>query len=923
MFGCGSSLSAAAPSYNIQITLSDDNQIAGHESISYRNESSTPLHKFLLQLPLNTDSEIDPDTDIARYDYSYPNGFQKSGTIIYSIRVNDLLVSFNYLSDPEAGIGSCKKNNFVLIQLPQRLLPGQTATLDIQFETIIPDKLGNGKYHQVLYLQGNWYPSIAELNLDGTFVTKNTRFIPAFYSLSVTSNPETNLVSGAEFYTKNQNDGLICQATSLKNAVTLLPLYAARHLNKLTGTYKNITINSYYLPGDEYYASRSIQYVQQALTYYEEFLGLKSPTHLISIVDNYMGSQSAFTAGNTIFIPKELRQYPNLLSRLYEVTLAHEVGHLWWGLTVSYGFDRDNWIGEGLCTFLMNKYFENRYGTVANLLEIPKGDQIPNFTFEELFSYLPYRNYALQKEAPPVTTPRNQSADINALTTIQYNKGLYIYKILYQELGDQKFIELLQYLLDHYRERILDTEGLLQSINHVSGKSFQAFFNKWVYHDSPFEYGIKQVVNDISPSLNAITRVTIKNQGQISAPLIVQAKDINNKTYAIKTKGLDEETVEIETSSSVKEVILDPYKTYPDLYRINNYYPQRTKIKPYIAIPEADSYYMSVQPSVVISSFGSYGALQARYGYLDDFNLSMDSNSDYNYRQIAYTKSRIFWPHLSLFGTYQTLTDIQHTVIGAHYFWDRSQEQVTYPGTKMSMTFESEDLYKYVVKEKFLQFYGLYNYLSYEKTGHVNKIAISLSDEYGLTPLNHTSYSLSYAWNNKAIGSDYNFEQLKIETDCTTRTGHLANLGVQTLTLLSKGKTPEEKYYHLYSINNGLKAASRYTDINDRDRDLFLARASYTFALIKNVYDTMILTRDLWLKDIYLHTFYEWGAINSDISSLAHSSFNKVVGMQLDINILSLGQFPLSLNIIGARALPEHNQEKEPIYFFVGFNGLF
>lgn len=342
-----------------------------------------------------------------------------------------------------------------------------------------------------------------------------------------------------------------------------------------------------------------------------------------------------------------------------------------------------------------------------------------------------------------------------------------------------------------------------------------------------------------------------------------------------------------------------------------------------MTVPDSDSFYLSIKPSLAISNFGSYGTLQLNYGYLDDFNLSLDSNTDYNYWQAAFTHSRVMDPHCDAFAQYRTLSGIQSATVGARYVINHNQEQTRYPGTQIVLAYESEDLYRYVYKEKFIQFYGFYNFLDYEKTSHVNKLVVHLNQRFGLTPLNHCGWSLLSEMYRQQLGSDYQFDQMSLNTNYAMRVSHLSSLGLETTTKISRGETPEEKNFHLYDTRDGLRAVSRYADINRNDRNLGIIRGSYSFALVSNVYDFMILTRELWLKEVYLKFFYEWGGTSGSVRQLKSMDMHRVAGAQMDINMLSLGQFPLALNLIGARAIPETNQKKEPIYFYIGFNGLF
>ncbi|HAR62250.1 MAG: hypothetical protein DKM50_02990 [Candidatus Margulisiibacteriota bacterium] len=909
--------------YDLTISIADNFFISGNNRVSITNTSSANLRELIIQLPLNMDKKMDPRTDPSRYDYSYPKGFEESATYINEVKSEGRKLEFSYIDEEDPAVGTVGNKNYAIVLLPNDLPPGKLITFDISFSSIIPTKLGNGKYNGVLYLQGMWYPTIANYTQQGVFQRNNEHFKQATYKITVASSPNLEVVTGTELITIQKSGSAIIREGTIRNPISLLPLFASEKIKKFRHTYKNLVIDSYYLPGDEAYASFSIQVAERALNYYKDFYKLEFPSTHLSIVDNYMGSQSAYSAGNTIFMPRELRRLPSLFSRIYEVILAHEFGHMWWGLTVSYGFNEDNWIGEGLCTFFMNKYFENRYGISHNLLNVPKGEHIPNYTFEEFFTYLPYRELAVRNQDPPPSSDRKKSSDISALVTMQYQKGFYIFNILYQELGDKKFIELLHYLLNNYSHKILTTSDLLEAISKVSGKDYSKFFEQWVYSGKTFDYEITSLQAALNPSFNVISRVNIKNSGDINAPMVIQATDSNNNVYIGKSTGKSAETIEFITSSPIKEVILDPNRTYPDIYRLNNYYPTRFKAAPYIAVPESDAYYLSIRPSFVISNLGSYSAVQLNYGYLDDFNLSLDNNSQTDYWQVSYMKTRLLDPKLAFFSTYRTLRGIQNSTAGFNYYWNHVQEQITYPGTFLTVAYQSEDLYKFVLQDKFAKFYGFYSYLDLQKTSHANKLIVNFAQKYGLTPLSNSYYSIDYEYNRKFLGSDHDFDQTIFGSGISFRAGHLKSITVQNITKLSKGFTPEEKFYYLYSTFDGLRAVSRYRDTNDHNKNFSLFRTSFNMPLAANLYDIPVLSSELWLESIYFSLFHEWGALSDSPQRIFNSNFNKTIGFEFDFNVLSFGQFPISLNLIWARAVPNHNAHKEPIYFTLGINSIF
>ena len=120
-----------------------------------------------------------------------------------------------------------------------------------------------------------------------------------------------------------------------------------------------MTVNSYFLPGDEEGGRKALDWAAEALTIYQREFGAY-PYRELDIVE------TATTAGGI--------EYPGLVvvaSRLYsdpkrqtffESATVHEVAHQWWYNVVGNDQVNHPWLDEALTQYATYRYFQGAYG---------------------------------------------------------------------------------------------------------------------------------------------------------------------------------------------------------------------------------------------------------------------------------------------------------------------------------------------------------------------------------------------------------------------------------------------------------------------------------------------------------------------------------------------------------------------------------
>ena len=194
----------------------------------------------------------------------------------------------------------------------------------------------------------------------------------------------------------------------------------------------------------------------------------------------------------------------------WKVVTPHEVAHQWWGHTVGFSSDRDQWMSEGFADMSASLY-------LSMIEKDPK--KFITFWNDE-------RELLLERDAQgfrpidvgPVTMgyrANNSRTGFNVTRRLIYPKGAYILHMIRMMMrtnrtGDQQFKELMQDFVKTYTGKAATTEDFKAMVEkHMTGDMdldgnhrMDWFFNEYVYgtalptykFDSSFDTGADGVV---------------------------------------------------------------------------------------------------------------------------------------------------------------------------------------------------------------------------------------------------------------------------------------------------------------------------------------------------------------------------------------------------------------------------------------------
>jgi aminopeptidase N len=167
--------------------------------------------------------------------------------------------------------------------------------------------------------------------------------------------------------------------------------------------------------------------------------------------------------------------------------IAHELAHQWFGDYVTYADWENEWLNEGFATFFQQLWTRERYGEEDFLLQ----------RFNGIRSYLDWADRA--GRIPVVGRKRGGPANT-------YSKGAAVLHMLHDIIGDEEFRRVIRAWLERHALGSVETNDFKRTIEDMTGRAMQWFFDQWLYGAGYPDIGVTRAVTSGGDSLRLTFR---------------------------------------------------------------------------------------------------------------------------------------------------------------------------------------------------------------------------------------------------------------------------------------------------------------------------------------------------------------------------------------------------------------------------------
>jgi hypothetical protein len=239
----------------------------------------------------------------------------------------------------------------------------------------------------------------------------------------------------------------------------------------------------------------------------------------------------------------------------YETLFAHELGHHWWGNTVTCRTAEDMWINEGWASYSERIFLEWIYGR-------DRYDEDISTNHKNVLHYA----HLGDGDTLPVSGIGHE----NTYGRHVYDKGADVVHTLRGYMGDSTFFEAVQTFLVKYKFQDVSSDDLEQHFQKFTTFDLKSFFNDWIYnpgfpHFSVLGFQAKPDGDSYKTSLRVGQRLRFAPNLFEHVPMDVTfySADFKTQTYKIELSK-ERHNMILQTDFIPVYVALDMHKKISD-----------------------------------------------------------------------------------------------------------------------------------------------------------------------------------------------------------------------------------------------------------------------------------------------------------------------------------------------------------------------
>ena len=459
------SVSKDLSTYTLNLDFdSSTNILSGAESFDYINSNDNTLKTLEFHLYPNAfrgDVKYRPVSTLTS-DRAYPNGFSEGKIDIKSVSVDDKNIPIEIGGDDQ---------NMLIVALAEELYPGDKVSVQIEFESLLPNCNHRYGYGQNTYNFGNFYPILSKYE-QGNYKRDNygANGDPFYsdmanYNVTITCDDDFVLAStGNQLFTSSQN-GKTTTTISAK-AVRDFAFVLSKKFSVITQTAGKTTVKYYYYDDDN--AQQSLQAGIDALNTFSNLFG-EYPYETYSIVKtNFVHGGMEYP--NLVYISDGCEKYEDYIN-----VIVHETAHQWWYNLVGSNACEYAWMDEGLTEFstlLFYKYNQEKY---------PKDTRESlNASLSSFLLFSDVCKSVYGKFDSSMSRNVNDFASDMEYTYITYVEGVLFFDNLEENVGEKNFIKALKHYFKKNKFQIAKPEDMISSFEIITKRDMQSFFNSWI-----------------------------------------------------------------------------------------------------------------------------------------------------------------------------------------------------------------------------------------------------------------------------------------------------------------------------------------------------------------------------------------------------------------------------------------------------------
>ena len=310
--------------------------------------------------------------------------------------------------------------------------------------------------------------------------------------------------------------------------------------------YKDLPLAFIVPPGDAALARKSLDGTKEMLAFFEKELGYPyawEKYYQIVVRDFQWGGMENTSVTTLTDRTLHTAEYETLRSSIGLV--AHELAHQWFGDVVTCKDWSTLWLNEGFATYYDALFQEHFHGR-------------EHFLYER---WQVARGLTGTQEPRPIVYRKTAADALDQFSNLSYQKGSWVLHMLRSDLGPDLYRQAIQTYLKRHQFQPVVTENLLSVFEETTGKSFDQFFDQWVFHGGHPELAVDYSWDDKTGLARVGIRQTQKTSDEIlqfRVPVTVRFKgDFGTVDKVFQLEDLAQD-FHVALPSAPKVIRVDP-----------------------------------------------------------------------------------------------------------------------------------------------------------------------------------------------------------------------------------------------------------------------------------------------------------------------------------------------------------------------------
>ncbi len=298
--------------------------------------------------------------------------------------------------------------------------------------------------------------------------------------------------------TKDPATGLVVVAWKQEkpHANYLLSLVAG-YFKKVEDRHGTVPLAFYTPPSDFDQAANSFRGTKDIMAFFDEEIGVPYPWPKYDqvVVNDFVAGGMENTSATTLTDGTLFTDATENI-RSSESLVAHELAHQWFGDYVTCKDWSHVWLNEGFADYYQVLYSGHKHGRDELLYNL----------------YESARGIVGRTNAGRAIVERRYDDAREQFSYLAYDKGAWVLHMLRSQLGTNLYRQCIKTYLDRHAYGSVMTEDLNRVIEELSGRSFDQFFDQWVYHGGQPELDL----NYAWDARTKLARVSVRQTQRLS-----------------------------------------------------------------------------------------------------------------------------------------------------------------------------------------------------------------------------------------------------------------------------------------------------------------------------------------------------------------------------------------------------------------------